>query len=721
MSISKIFTGVFIYLLILLYTAKADIVIKSGNMSLNLSSDLHCSVCEMIEGDTAVLASSQHLISFNFEGLPIGRFNLSLMPSTVHKTHPLYGNCEKTVALYKSSDNRLELELTFLTIDEMDGVIICEPRVRNLSVEELTFTAVRLGDFMMDARDYGMDKPYEFWSFQGGSYFERYDWIFPLNKGYARENYQGMNVPDYGGGIPVVDLWGRKQGMALASLSMRPEQISLPVHVLEDGRATCSIKDTLISRAIQPGGSMSLLPFAIITHKGDYYNALAAYSSILQKLGMKFAKTPADGFEPEWCAWGYIRNFNKQQILATLDKAKELGFKWVTIDDGWQNADGDWEVDRIKFPGGEAEFKELIAFIHSKGFKVRLWCVPFETHDSAYNLIHYPARLNEYGMKFQSRLALAHPDWFLLNADGSRVQVSYWNSYFLCPAYTPVSEHYKRFVTRAIKEWGVDGLKVDGQIFNAVPPCYNPAHHHKDPAEASYSVPDFMRAMFETACALDSQQVVQLCPCGTNFSIYNLPYTNQTVASDPVSSWQVRSKGKTFKALCGDAVAYSGDHVELTPVRWDDGVKGMVRFRMDDFASTVGIGGVPASKFTMTTVVQADSGFMLIPEKEAHWKKWIEIYEKEKPSLGRYLNLYDIAFDKPEMHAIRKDRVMYYSAFCDGEYSGNIELRGLNEGKYNIIDLESGRTMVTITVENGSSVIPAKFKYYLLLKAVPYL
>ena len=39
---------------------------------------------------------------------------------------------------------------------------------------------------------------------------------------------------------------------------------------------------------------------------------------------------------------------------------------------------------------------------------------------------------------------------------------------------------------------------------------------------------------------------------------------NNTPASDPTSSWQVRLKGKTFKALMGPSAPFSGDHVELS-------------------------------------------------------------------------------------------------------------------------------------------------------------
>ena len=57
-----------------------------------------------------------------------------------------------------------------------------------------------------------------------------------------------------------------------------------------------------------------------------------------------------------------------------------------------------------------------------------------------------------------------------------------------------------------------------------------------------------------------------------------------TVASDPESSWQVRLKGKTLKALHGDSIAYFGDHVELSTGG-------------EDFTSTLGVGGVVGTNF----------------------------------------------------------------------------------------------------------------------------
>ena len=135
------------------------------------------------------------------------------------------------------------------------------------------------------------------------------------------------------------------------------------------------------------------------------------------------------------------------------------------------------------------------------------------------------------------------------------------------------------------RDWGFDGLKLDGQHMNAVPPCYNPAHKHERPEDSVEALPAFFKMIYDTARSIKPDALVEFCPCGTGFNFFTLPNLNMSVASDPHNSWQVRTKGKTLKALHGDAIAYFGDHVELS-----DG--------HEDFASTLGIGGVVGTQFT---------------------------------------------------------------------------------------------------------------------------
>src|ERR1041384_358531 len=119
-----------------------------------------------------------------------------------------------------------------------------------------------------------------------------------------------------------------------------------------------------------------------------------------------------------------------------------------------------------------------------------------------------------------------------------------------------------------------------------------------------------------------------------------MPYVHQAVGSDPLSSWQVRHKGKAIKALMGASAAYAGDHVELSD-------------RGNDFASTVGIGAIVSTKFTWPRDLKPKDSFLLTEQKEETWRRWIALYNEKRLPEGHYRGeLYDIGFDKPEAHAV---------------------------------------------------------------------
>jgi alpha-galactosidase len=255
-----------------------------------------------------------------------------------------------------------------------------------------------------------------------------------------------------------------------------------------------------------------------------------------------------------------------------------------------------------------------------------------------------------------------------------------------------------------IKDWGYDGLKLDGQHMNGVPPCYNPAHRHARPEDSVEDLSKFFQMIYETARSIKPDVLVEWCPCGTSFNYYNLPNFNMSVASDPHNSWQVRTKGKTLKALHGDTTAYFGDHVELSDGR-------------QDFASTVGIGGVVGTQFTWPPGSGRRANLDLTPAKEEIWRKWISLYKANMLSQGEYLGgLYDIGFDRPEAHAIRKSGAMYY-AFYAPEWQGKIELRGLQSRAYIIRDYENDKVLGTL--RGPVAALDLAFEKHLLLEAKP--
>ncbi len=593
---------------------------------------------------------------------------------------------DKTSWIFKGkhSDNYKIEKIVKLTVyKKYPEFIFTNVRYFNRGDKSITINGWISNDYVIPQKDTAE----VFWSYQGATYEERPDWVLPVRNGYSRKNYLGMNATDYGGGIPIVDVWKRNYGFAIGHVEKVPKLVSFPV---ERNSKVGGVEIKMDSRKnvkLIPGDSLTTLAGFIATHKGDYFHTLRQYSKFMQEYNnVKFNKPPEESYEPIWCAWGYERNFNVKEILGTLPKVKELGYKWVVLDDGWQTAEGDWFLNKKKFPLGDASMKSFVKKIHNAGLKAKLWWAPLAVDPG-------------------TKLIKRHPDMLLINKEGKYEDITWWDSYYLCPAYKPTLDYTKKLVDKFIGDWGFDGLKIDGQHLNGVPPCYNPKHHHKYPEKSTEALPQFFETIYNEALSIKPNAVIEVCPCGTAYNYYMLPYLNQVVASDPVSSWQIRLKGKTFKALMGANAPYYGDHVELSDNK-------------DDFASTIGVGGVIGTKFVWPVGIHLnkESGDVSLTEKkEKIWKKWSEIYRETELPKGEYLGeLYDIGFDKPEAHVIKKGNDFYF-AFYAKNYKGEIELRGLNpENSYIVYNYVNNKKLGEI---NGiNSKIKVNFKNYLLLK-----
>ena len=86
-------------------------------------------------------------------------------------------------------------------------------------------------------------------------------------------------------------------------------------------------------------------------------------------------------------------------------------------------------------------------------------------------------------------------------------------------------------------------------------------------------------------------------------------------------------------------------------------------------------------------------------------------------SRGEYLgDLYDIGFDRPEAHVIRKGAEMYYAFFAP-HWSGPIELRGLQDRAYRVVDYVNGKDFGK--VHGPTARMSADFDKHLLIEARP--
>ncbi|WP_337926330.1 glycoside hydrolase family 36 protein [Luteimonas saliphila] len=534
------------------------------------------------------------------------------------------------------------------------------------------------------------EAPGGFWSFSGATHEDRRDWVQPVDEGFNQRNTLAMDASDYGGGTPVANLWRRDGGLAVGHVEIVPKLLDMPVRRTAGG-ASIAIEGAHAT-TLGPGESLTTQRTLLCVHTGDFFVPLELYRRFMRDQGIASREVPESAFAPIWCAWGYERDFTTQQVLATLPKARELGFEWAVLDDGWQTNEGDWAIDLRKFPRGDADMRAFTDAVRAQGMRPRLWLAPLAA-DPGSDVLHQ------------------HPDMLLLDEYGSFQKVSWWNALTQCPAYRKTIDYYVAFVKKAIGEWGFEGLKLDGQHLNAVAPCHNPAHAHAHPNESCEKLPDFWNAIHAAARAANPQAVVELCPCGTAFAFHNLPATDQFPSSDPLSSWQVRHKGKTIKALIGRGSSYAGDHVELSTGG-------------QDFASSVGIGAVISTKFTWPRDTDRPNpgplppgGFVLTPEKEALWRRWIDLYRQHMLPRGEYLGaLYDIGFDRPEAHAIAKDGAMYYAFYADA-WNGPLQLRGLGKGRWRVRDLFHDRELGV--VDSRASTLDAAFEGFLLLQALP--
>ena len=547
-------------------------------------------------------------------------------------------------------------------------------------------------------------EPYEMWSYQGSSYNWGSDDVLKLSRGFRQPNVMGEMVKGgYGGGIPVVAFWTASVGEAIGHVETVPLTLSIPVAVGTDQDVNASV-EIPAKTTLTPGETYSTPRSFLAVYSGDFYEPLHLWSRVLEKEGWQLPKPSGEAYQVSWCGWGYEFNVTPAQMVGTIPKLKEFGIKWATLDDRWFDAYGDWNPRSDTFPGDS--IKQMTNDFHKQGELVQLWWLPLGVEDGQ-------GRWESHRYKVAD-VVRQHPDWLILNKDGSHGRMTR-NLAALCPALPEVQAYHKQLTERFIRDWGFDGSKLDN--IYSVPACYNPAHHHNSPQDSVNAMGEVYKTIFQTTRALKPESVTQACPCGTPPSLAWLPYIDQAVTADPVGAVQVRRRIKMYKALLGPESAVYGDHVELsamTRVGHDWSEHG------DDFASTIGVGGVVGTKFVWPDPGPKFKPVVLTEAKEQHWKKWIAIYNEKMLSKGTFLDLYTYGYDVPEGYAIEKDGKMYYAFFAPNDttpWKGEVELRGLKPGTYEVLDYGNNVDLgsVQATAEQAAK-LKTEFKQHLLLE-----
>lgn len=152
---------------------------------------------------------------------------------------------------------------------------------------------------------------------------------------------------------------------------------------------------------------------------------------------LKPTEVPTIAKQPIYSTWyQFHQNLEENLVLSECKMAFEMGYKAIIIDDGWQTHDsnrgydytGDWQPDR--FP----EMADFVNKIQATGMKAALWySVPFCGKQSK---------------------AYQHFKGKFLTEDHR------WAPVF-DPRYPEVRAHLIGLYTSALKDWNLDGFKLD--------------------------------------------------------------------------------------------------------------------------------------------------------------------------------------------------------------------------------------------------------------------
>ncbi len=172
-----------------------------------------------------------------------------------------------------------------------------------------------------------------------------------------------------------------------------------------------------------------------------YYDSLYDISDWWERdCGYTPAYVPDAARMPMDSLWySFHQNLDTEEILKECAESRKFGMETVIIDDGWQTDDssrgysycGDWEPT----PNKIKSMPDLVSKLHDMGMKIILWySVPFVGENSKI--------YDRFKDKFLNDKPL-------------------FGAYTLDPRYKDVRDYLISVYVDAVKNWGLDGLKLD--------------------------------------------------------------------------------------------------------------------------------------------------------------------------------------------------------------------------------------------------------------------
>lgn len=192
-------------------------------------------------------------------------------------------------------------------------------------------------------------------------------------------------------------------------------------------------------------GSTEGDPIDWVVVRGDELHVFRAYAD---RLAAAFGRRGGDRVRV-WCSWySFYENVSAAAIDDVVTSLSGVPFDFVQVDDGWEQAIGDWEPN-AKFPLGMGVVADCI---RQAGFTPGLWLAPLIARST-------------------SRLVADRPELLLRDGDGDPVVagINWGGPYF---ALDTTSQATLEFVSELIarsRSWGYEYLKLDFLYAGAFP------------------------------------------------------------------------------------------------------------------------------------------------------------------------------------------------------------------------------------------------------------
>lgn len=167
------------------------------------------------------------------------------------------------------------------------------------------------------------------------------------------------------------------------------------------------------------------------------------------------ARVPSHSPPAMWTHWyQFFHDISEERYLHSLDVLSEHRASFpcqvTELDDGYQQAWGDWTITNERFPHG---LEWLAGEVRKRGFTPGLWLAPF-------------------AVQAKSLLVHSHPDWLVKDSHGQPASAGFLYNMFIHPldlTHPAVLEHLRGLASKLTQEWGYRMLKIDFLNAGALP------------------------------------------------------------------------------------------------------------------------------------------------------------------------------------------------------------------------------------------------------------